>query len=313
MSQNDNNTVEASEPLSNTTMMLKGLDISSNPDIQVINEIDFKKYVYTGYKVVIKTPLVKDSERALFSINLDGFIPNWSLSSSTWGMTQKNLAAVQPLNIIGDTVKVYQEQLMLPVQHLYYSNRFTSGNVNVGLRVTSNTSQSGNFFIAQGTSMVRRYSTIAENYTGIRFANASGRITDYSVNNFALVDASLNRQFSVKTTRRNPTKVQDMMKKLVETSGLNYGTIPEILRANVIASQFAEDHLLIGLLGDLPNQNANEITISVFFDYSDVNFHVPVLPIIPAFPTDPTKTQLDYNASMAVSNLPTKVNAVFTY
>lgn len=313
MNQTDNNTVEASEPLSNTTMMLKGLDISSNPDIQIINEMDFKKYVYTGYKVVIKTPLVKDSERALFTINLDGFIPSWNFSSGTWGMVQKNLAAVQPLTLSGDAVRVYQEQLMLPVQHLYYSNRFTSGKVNVGIRVTSNTSQSGNFFIAQGTSMVRRYATVSELYSGVRFANASSRITDYSVNNFALVDASLNRQFSVKTTRRNPTKVQDMMKKIVETSSLNYGSIPDILRANVIASQFAEDHLLIGLLGDLPNQNANEITLSIFFDYSEVNFHVPVLPIIPAFPTDPTKTQLDYNASMAVSTLPTKVNAVFTY
>jgi hypothetical protein len=306
------NAVQPVPPVGNPTLEIKQVDVSSIPDISIINEIDFTKYIYTGYKIVIDTPLVKNNLQALFTINLDGFIPMWSITNG-WENVQKNLALVQPLPQTVGFVKVYQEQIMLPVQQLYYSNRFTSGKVNIGLRITSNTSQSGNFFIAQGTSMVRKYYNPATPYRGIEFLNASGEVTDYAPNNFALVDASLNRQFSVKTTRRNPTKVQDMYKKIMETPTVAYTSIPTITRSNVIASQFAEDHLLVGILTSLPNQNIDQISISVFADYSEVSFSAPGLPVVPAQPTVVGHRQLDYNATFVGVANPSKASAFFNW
>jgi len=305
------NAVQPVSPVGNPTLALKQNDPSSIPDVSVITEADLHKYVYTGYKVVINTPVTKNSLGPLFTINLDGFIPSYSIFTD-WGSAIKNLTPVQPTTDSKSFVKVFQEQIMLPIQHLYYSNRFTMGKVNVGLRISSNTSQSGNFFIAQGTSMVRKYYDNTTKWDGVDFINTSAEVTDFSTNNFALLDASLNRQFSIKPTRRNPTKAQDMLKKIVEVKNCSYGTLAQNLTSNVIASQFAEDHLLVGILGNLPDQNANQITISIFFDYSDVSFAVPVMPIIPAPPSVQGKRQLDFNATVDVVN-PTKATAVFSW
>lgn len=291
--------IQTGPPILNPTLSLKGIDTLSIPDIQQIGDADFRKYVPTGIKVVIDTPLVKNSRDALFAINLDGFIPTYVLNNnlSIISNTYKNMFPVQANSHTLGFVHISQEQTMIPAQCLYYSHRFMSGSVGVGLRVTSNTAQSGNLIISQATAVMRQPYAASEAYDGLRFNNCGDNVTDFSMNNFVVADVSLNRQVSITTTRRDPLKITDLSKKISEFSAWfrTPTTLNNIYNGNVVLSQFTEDWLMVGLLGNLPNQNADQVTIDIFFDYSRVNFYVPIFPIIPCGPSDFAKQILQYS------------------
>lgn len=270
----------------NPTLQLKNIDTASIPDLSVISEEDFKRYVYTGISIVIDTPIVKNSRNAIFGINTDGFIPQYNMGNTVANgpaNVMRNLFPVQPTPQSVTFVHIYQEQMMMPIQALYASNRFISGSVGVGLRFSSNTGQSGNFMVAQATGVVRKYAPFADTYAGIEANNTALNVSDYSFGNFALLDLSLNRQVSLRATKRDVAKRMDIQKK-VSTIYYNHypnTTLTGFYDYNAFATQFQEDWLLFAPLWNVPNQNANQLTITVFFDYSNVNFEVPVFPIIP--------------------------------
>lgn len=267
----------------NPTLQLKGIDNSSIPDLTIISEADFKRYVYTGITVVVDTPIIKNSRNAIFGINTDGYIPQYNIGDSGASNVMRNLFPVQPTQPGSSFVHVYQEQMMIPIQSLYASNRYISGSVGVGLRFSSNTGQSGNFMVAQATGVIRRYVPSTEVYLGLQANNTSLNVSDYSFGNFALLDLSLNRQVSLKTTKRDIVKKMDLQKKVSQIwrDEIGHGTLNQFYRYNVFATQFQEDWLLFAPVWNIPNQNANQITMTVFFDYSNVNFEVPVFPVIP--------------------------------
>lgn len=267
--------------LSTPTELLKGVDTLPTPEINILDETDFKRFVYTGISIVIDTPLVKNSRNALFGINIDGFIPNYNYRENAWQQIYKNLFPVQPFLNSHTFVRTFQEQISLPQQFLYASHRFISGNVGIGMRISSNTAQTGNLLITQASSMVRRYYSNSEAWAGLSFQNGSESTSDYAVGNFVLGDISLNRNISITPIRKDPLVKTDLARKL---SLINVWPTMSTQAAfntfNIHANQFAEDWLLVGILSSLPNSAASQITISFFFDYSQVQFYTPLLPII---------------------------------
>lgn len=302
--------IDASTP----TLSVKGVDNVPQSSLSIVHD-DFKNYVYTGITVTIDTPLAYDSRRALFGINLDGFIPTWSVDNDLYFRNMyKNLFPVQSMVRAPNdgVVKIFQEQIMLPIQHKYFSNRFISGSVGVGIRVTSNTSQSGNLIISHATGVKREYYSNNGVYDGLEFANSSHNTTDYSTSNFVVADISLNRNVSILATRNDPVVAMDFPKK-IDYLVNNYRSTISVNSANsdnVFASQFLEDWLLVGLISSLPNQNANKITLSIFFDFSRIFFKVPIFPIIPGPPTTAGKEILKYSDTVKINNF-TKAQAIF--
>lgn len=299
--------------ISNPTLQLKGVDTSSIPDISEISEADFKRYVYTGINIVIDTPIVKNSRNAIFGINTDGFIPQYNMGDNGGPNVMRNLFPVQPTPQAVSFVKIYQEQMMIPIQALYASNKAISGSVGVGLRFSSNTGQSGNFMVSQASGVNRTYYSTIENYPGLKADNTPLNTSDYSHGNFALLDLSLNRQVSLRTTRRDATKKTDLQKKIsyIYFNRTVRNTLPQFFKYNCFSTQFQEDWLLFTPLWNVPDQNANQLVITVFFDYSTVNFEVPMFPVIPMGSNQYSNPFLNWSATFIGKPAPGKTLYVF--
>lgn len=291
MSQNQN-AFTAGINTSSPTMSLKQIDTTSTPDIAEISDDDFKRYIYTGFSVKIDVPLVKNSRNALFAINIDGYKPTYSDATPAYTSFLKNFTPVQALRGNTSVVHIFEEMASNPIDFFYNSFRYISGNVGIGLRITSNTGQSGNLLIAQASGVERKYYRPSEIYLGLEALNTEFSPVDFQPKSFVLGDLSLNRNISISPIRRDPVRTMDLAQKQVAVMTLPpvpvVQTRAQIEAYRQISNQFLEDWILIGILSDLPGVS-NSITISIFFDYSNVSFNVPLLPIIPMVPNEYTR------------------------
>lgn len=302
------NPTNAGENLSTPTMMLKQPDLTSVPEIDEISEMDFRRFIYTGISATVDLPLVKNSRNALFGVNIDGFIPPWNSQDVTWGLMLKNYYPVQPFSNSIEFCKIRQEMGMIPEQALYLSHRVIAGNVGIGVRLSSNTSQSGNVVIAQASGVLKYPYTNNTQYTGMQFLNTSSSPIDYSYSSFMLGDVSLNRNISITPIRRDPTIQTDLAKKL---SDVRLPTLANPTNFNVFGSQFQEDWLLFGILSSMANNNSNQLTFSFFFDYSQVQFYYPLLPTVSTSPTNFEQQILEVTFTLTSNLTPTHANAKF--
>jgi len=275
------NPSNAGQALPNPTLALKRPDLTSTPEIDELSPADFKKFFYTGISAVVDTPIVKDDRSAIFAVNIDGFIPPVNSKDPYFGLWLKNFFPVQPFLSSQSFVKIRQEVSSIPAQALYLSHRVVAGNIGLGIRVASNTGQAGNLIVSQASGIKRNYYAEPTPYAGLQMLNMTHAPIDYNFASFMLGDLSLNRNISITPIRRDPTIQTDLARKLVY---LNATITNE--QINVFAGQYLEDWLLFGFLSDVPNQNANQVTFSFFFDFSRVQFYTPMLPVIPTIPVD---------------------------
>lgn len=267
------------------TSAIKQPEAASGLEVRTVSPSDFQNFTYTGISVEVPTPIVKVSSEAMFAINIDGFIPN---------LNWKNFRAHHfrnffPVQIAAPSIgvpglAVNFEYTALPVMTHYLSHRHVEGDVGIALRITSNTAQSGNFMVAQVSGVSRYYYKSDEKYTGLRFIQDSMSPIDYAPNGFALVDLSLNRHFAITPCRRDNTIVTDFAQKLIK--------VPPVPHDNTylpIANQFLEDWLIFAPQTNIPHPDPSSINIAIYFDWSRVKFHTPMLPFIPWSPSS-----LDY-------------------
>lgn len=300
--------------LEQLTDSLKGIEVSSTPDIWFVDESKFHRLVPTGYTVEINTPLMKTSRNALFGINLDGFVPQDRIIDPMCGQVHRNLSPVQPFPDSIDFVKIIKEEVTYPIHMEQLSHRFVQGNVGVVMRVSSNTSQSGNIMISQASGVARKLYSADESYEGLQFMNASDAVSDYATGSFLLADLSLNRNISVATLRKDPVKLLDMSKKMVDfCTTPTLTTQPAWMNWNAVSNQFLEDWLIVNSIANLPDQNANQITIEILFDYSNVTYLTPMIPIVPVPPTTRSRQLLDYSATFVGKPNVLKANFVYLH
>jgi len=260
--------------------------------VQEISDADFKRFIFSGYVVHIPVPTAKTTSHAWFAINLEGFIPAWnSRKYYQWLMNHS------PVQITGDgknisDLKITKEMIAPPIIHSYLSNRFMSGQVGVGIRITSQTSQAGTFEVTQTVASVRKFVKSGERYEGLRFLNASTNGNDYMVNGFALIDLSLNRQFSITGLKRSLNKMIDFPFKWKHTVG---DTTSE---EDFVAQMFPEDWFLLTPRTSLENNVPNTVHFSIYFDYSQCQFYQPLIPIIPLNPISLSMQILDVSKSI---------------
>lgn len=284
----------------NTSVLKKNVQTPS-PEIYQINDADLRKFVPTGITVKIPTPFVKISTSALFGVNVDGFIPPYNMTSPDGNPTPlfMNLFPVQSTQHgVALGVKIYQEMAQILAMTNYMSHRFQSGNVGIGVRVSSNTAMTGNFYVSQASGVLRDYyvnpegTTNAQPYDGLRFLNASESGIDYAQGSCSILDISLNRNLSITPIRRDVNQKTDFARKFMFVSEQNLKeTAAQVTLFNVGTSQFVEDWLLFTPLSDFSGIAANTISFTFFFDYSRCNFYTPLLPMIPFPPYSDSATR----------------------
>lgn len=287
-------------PTIKPTMTLKSDDVSSCPEINVLTAQDFKRFVPTGISVQIPLPIAKTGGNALFGVNIDGFIPPFNLAPNAFLQLWKNLYPVRLVNPNSGII-VTQVSTTIPEITNYLSNRVIAGNVGLGVRITSNTSQSGNLLVAQASGVIRQWYSKQQPDRGLYFLNGSVSAQDYSYDAFDLVDLSLNRNFSVTPIRRDPLIKTDLAQKLLTTNlyELDPVTPQSFANIDVRQSQFLEDWLLFDILTSLPDSTTNELHMSFFFDYSTVQFYTPLLPMIPTAPISNAQRIVNVTATVA--------------
>jgi len=69
--------------------------------------------------------------------------------------------------------------------------------------------------------------------------------------------------------------------------------------------------LLFGILSDMANQNANQLNFSFFFDYTNVQFYYPMLPIISTAPDNFGKQILEATFTLTSNVTVTHANSQF--
>jgi len=264
----------------NPTLIIKGEENMIVPEVKEISEEDFKRFIPTGIRVEISIPLAKNSNGAILGCNIDGFLPMWNYADDDYRNLIRSTFPVQPTPNALNYVNVYWDQVDIPIQTFYRCHRAFSGNVNIGLRVSSNTTQTGNIAISQLTAGTRKYFYGNEPWTGLNFWNSSTAGLAYAQSSFTLADMSLIRNISITPKRRNNMPFQDQAQKLdyIYRQKLPVDSVTYITKENMFVNQHAEDWLLFTPLSTFPAAQGGIISIEFFFDYTMVQFHAPLLP-----------------------------------
>lgn len=273
----DTYTTETS--IQSPTNVIRPVDTSPQQIIKPISEADFKRFVPSGWKVEMDLPLKKTTNQAIFGINIDGYMPYWNLSDSFYPTALRNLAPVQICRGAMEFVRVYHEQVTVPAMTYYMSHRAFAGNVKIGIRIQSNTTQSGSFIVSQASTVARNYYKDSATYEGLAFMNSSTETIDYAVNSFVIGDLSINRNWSITPMAQPTLPVVDLSYKLARLNELCKKASPSVnylKDMEVFAHQFTEDWLLFAPQADLPNQNSNQLVMEIFFDYSNIQFYTPL-------------------------------------
>jgi len=239
-----------------------------------------KEFVPTGITLILNLPIVYRSNNYMFGVNLDGYIPTGSLlTEDVIPGLNKNMFPVQlyPNLYSGGVAKIEYTACTIPAMTSYFSNRYVSGNIGVGIRVSSNTSQTGNFIVTHAAGMMRKYHTTDDRYNGLEFTNSVPYMNAHTQKTFALADLSLQRNWAMKGNTTRQHRVLDLAQKQNEL--WLQTTLPRELKDPFI-EQMAEDWLLFGIISDLPTGETNQLTLSFYFDYSQVQFSTPMLNMI---------------------------------
>lgn len=287
--------------LNPTTALLKTSPSTPIPEIRTISDSDMRNFIATGITVKIPTPFTKISTSALFGINVDGFIPPYNMRTPLGPSPTPLFMNLFPVQSTEDGkrlgVKIVQELSQLPPIINFLSHRFISGNIKTAIRVSSNTALTGNFLVTQGSGMIRDFytnssgETNAVPYSGLRFMNSSDSGIDYAPSSFTNLDVSLNRNLSITPIRRDITHKTDLARKFnfICTSNLKQSK-QQVINYNKQAGQFVEDWLFFTPVSDFSGIAANQLSFTIYFDYSACNFYTPMLAMMPFPPqTDSSK------------------------
>lgn len=273
-----------------TSLSVLDSDEVSPPDMQdlvvtepsVDNPLNFFKIllasVVTGFSFTCPAPLVEDpSGEPLFVIRLDPdsiFKPHTTVGI---GAARRNLllpiqfpyGSWQPgtnFNILSDNYPIFAELLMS-------MHRFSTGTVQVTLRVTSQTGASGQYVAVVATNVIRNFDSVAltGKYQGYR-SFITSRLSAHAMKGFIWGDLSLVRHMTIKNGRPAHGKFRD---NAFLRQSLRDSNVPAL---HGLAQYYPETVAMIYQKGDWFANQAETVTFHVMFDYSDVQFTGPLRP-----------------------------------
>lgn len=262
-------------------------DVSNQPELT-------NNFIPTGITVTLNLPIVYQASKPFLNINLNGLqiIGNTQAAVSSYENNIRNFIPVtfEPTWFATGAGTITLAETGHPVYSMMRSHRIMDGNVQVAIRMSSNTSQSGNLFLTRRTGLMRNWKIPGDVYNGNQWVNADSNIEDFGTETFALSDLSLNRTISIKTSNTRPEKMD--IHKLINDIALATGssTGPTSVKSSAFREQYTEDIISLGILTNLPTSDVNQLTMYFFMDYSQVTFEFPLLMQVytpPSFVTTP--------------------------
>jgi hypothetical protein len=292
--------MEFIDPLLNQPLVteIADIEVTNLTETEVNNEFS-KNFVYSGYSVELALPIAKNSNEAIFAINLDGFIPGIDFSGKKFFQMNRNMCPVQVLPHATSFTKVSYTPIPFEILSKFMTYRNVQGNVNVILRSSTNVGQTGNIIISQASGCQRLLYTEKDNYSGVRFMNIDSAATNFMQSGTTLWDLSLSRNCSITTKFRNNLPATDLMQKINMFGNFPAGfpgQVNDFISASV-TSQFPENWLLFTPQNSLPETTGKTITIGIYFDYSQLIFSNPGLPILASPPRDKRAQIMDWTAT----------------
>jgi hypothetical protein len=256
---------------------IASIELKMLDESDIINNAN-KNIVHSGYNIEIALPLAKTSNDAIFGINLDGFVPSIDFDGKVFSQLNRNLATVQVTKAALDYTKVFYTPVPHEIISKFLTYRNVQGNVNVILRSTANVGQSGNCIISQVSGVGRYLYHKEAGYNGLVFSNSTTNSINTMQAGTVVWDLSLSRNVSITTKFRNPLPAVDIMQKMWQV--VNTPVNPNLFNSTAFYSQFAENWLLITPQNSLPDTQGNTLNIAVYFDYSQLVFSNPGIPLL---------------------------------
>lgn len=256
---------------------IKGIDTENNSTTN--------NYVPTGIVIKLDLPIIYDNpSNAVLAFNTDGFIPqkNMFKNEEDYLRILKNMFPVQLVNkstAAPSPFRISYTENTLPILTKYISHRLVRGQVGIGIRLSSNTTQTGNIKLTAASRIERKYdfNAPALGYAGLE--TISGPITNiqYQTKSFSVADLSLQRQWNIISSRTSPMTYTDLAFKLYSLGRAEADSGLPVNARPAFQQQFQEDWVLLSIDTDIPSAETNQLTFEVFFDYSQIEFEQPML------------------------------------
>lgn len=249
-------------------------DVSNQPEM-------LENMIPSGITLKLNTPIGYQGSKPLFSVNLNGLI----LINAMIPLTTGSLSSLyfntfpvwfEPGFYTSSVGSISYSPVSHPVHSAMLSHRIMRGNVSIGMRITSNTTQSGNIVATRRTAMLRNWKHGAETYNGNEYLNVRPHLEDFTAETFSFTDVSLIRTLLIKSASTNPLPMDlhhfaFLLARNTPTSGV------ESLKGEGFRQQYLEDIISFGVLTDLPTADVNSLSFYFLFDYSTVTFEFPLL------------------------------------
>lgn len=247
----------------------------------------------SGWKVIVPTPLIIDSSDCLFAVRLNPFV----LTSYLLDDFNKNASSffknmyASPIQLMhgvkNPDIKILYQLTPTPHLQRMLCHQRMRGTVNLALRVTANTTMSGSIVVTQLSDCERELNrakcisgSTAEGFTynGLEITNQSPFAQSNTISNYALNDLSLVRHFEISTSFSENEKWYDhhwLMQVL--DSETDVAKLPPMFRESI---------LLVSPQTDLLSPEAGQITFDLLWDFSHVEYDMPIMPLFPQIPTN---------------------------
>jgi len=295
------------------------------PDEQSIDQthnmatptIPYTNLLPSGWKAVIPIPLIKTSGKPILIIRVDPMQAMMLELSPPAKATRNDLSKIffSPLqqpnftpSVLNRDIKIMYEAVPCEHYHKQLSHRIMRGTVDMVLRISANTSMTGSFMITEHQDVERDYRNSTAfvttdgvlKYVGYTSVNqpliAS---TTYGSNN-ATNDLSLTRHFEFRTQASCAQKYRDTYMAWDMISTAEAATAlrnSNILKENVVT---------FTPLTDITAPETSQITVTLFWDFSKVEYLSPLLPVWPYMniKTMAEYANLPYQDITAYYNLP---------
>lgn len=256
----------------------------------------YNNLIPSGWKAIVPVPLIKTTGKPILVLRVDPFQAMMLSLSDPEAATRNDLSKIffsaiqQPSFIppvLNKDIRIMYEYIPCEHYHKQLMHRIMSGTVNMVLRISANTNMTGSLAITEHQDVQRDYRSVTnfvpdlENklrYNGFSSLNQPLMASTTFATNSAINDLSLTRHFEFSTQASCAQKFRDtyMSWDIISVAGtLSAVRNSEIMKENVVT---------ITPLTDITAPETGQITITLLWDFTNVMYSSPILPIWPYLP-----------------------------
>nr|WPR17947.1 MAG: hypothetical protein [Owegonang virus 1] len=241
----------------------------------------------SGWKCILPVPMLLDRPKPLFIVRLSPYVftsfgPNLALDDVGSSFVRRMFATpIQilggPLGVANKDIKILYDHTPLPHFAHMLSHLKMSGQVDLVLRISSNTNITGSLSVSELHDVDRSIKPseyiLADKYQGYLMRNQIPNAIPAAVTNFALNDLSLTRHLEVSTSF-------SMGEKFYNHWWLQMNSNSAIENNQINDCFFRENILMVSAVTDITG-DASQLTFNLYWDFSKVVYEDYICPLYP--------------------------------